>query len=219
MKTLTGPEISPRNGEAPKKLVILLHGYGSNGRDLIDLAQPFSQSLPEVHFIAPDAPDPCEIAPFGNQWFSLIDRSLPQMRAGVSAAAPLVDRFIDHQRSRFGLTDRDVALVGFSQGTMLALAAGLARPTPLAGILGYSGRLIETGSIRAEAICPVMLAHGTHDDVVPYDCSVEAVQRLVEVKIKAELIKCEGLGHSIDQTGLISGLLFLKNCFSSKSDQ
>ena len=214
---LTGPEIAPRNGNEPEKLVILLHGYGSNGRDLIDLAQPMSQSMPNTHFIAPDAPDACEIAPFGNQWFSLMDRSLPHMQAGVSAAAPLLDRFIDAQRDRFSLADKDVALVGFSQGTMLSLAVGLARPRPLAGILGYSGRLLNGGAVRPGAACPVLLVHGTEDDVVPYDCSEQAVARLAEVNIGAQLIKCEGLGHSIDQTGLISGVLFLKDCFNSKS--
>ncbi|RED51296.1 alpha/beta hydrolase [Aestuariispira insulae] len=218
MSPLSGPEIAPHNGVPPKKLVILLHGYGSNGRDLIDLAHPFSQSLPDTHFIAPDAPDRCEISPFGYQWFSLLDRSPAQMQAGVAAAGPLVDRFIDEQRDRFGLQDRDIALVGFSQGTMLSLAVGLARSKPLAGILGYSGRLLGEGTIQAEAP-PVMLVHGTQDDVVPYDCSEQAAARLAELNVSTQLIKCEGLGHSIDQTGLISGLLFLKDCFSSKSDQ
>lgn len=219
MKELQGPEIAPKDGLPPDQLVILLHGYGSNGRDLIELAHPFSQSLPRAHFIAPDAPDICEISPFGFQWFSLLDRSPEQMRAGVMAAAPLVESFIDSQLKRFNLTENQLILVGFSQGTMLSLQVGLRRDPALAGILGYSGRLLDTEGLNTEADHKVMLVHGVEDEVVPYECSVEAIARLNEVKISTELIRCDNLGHSIDQTGLISGLLFLKNCFNSESDQ
>ena len=219
MKELQGPEIAPRDGLPPDQLVILLHGYGSNGRDLIELAHPFSQSLPRAHFIAPDAPEICEISPFGFQWFSLLDRSPEQMRAGVMATAPQVEAFIEQQLERFQLTPQQLVLVGFSQGTMLSLQVGLNSDPALAGILGYSGRLLDSDGLKVNPVHRVMLVHGTEDDVVPYDCSVEAKARLSEVKINAELVKCKGLGHSIDQTGLISGLLFLKNCFNSGTDQ
>src|SRR3954467_12670331 len=168
---LSGPTRPPLGGGQPRRLVILLHGLGADGNDLIGLQQYWGRLLPEAEFVSPNAPFPCDMGPYGYQWFSVQDRTPESVLAGVRAAAPILDAFIDEELSKRGLTESDAALVGFSQGTMMSLYVGLRRQRPLAGILGYSGRLIAAdllaGEVRARP--PVLLVHGTDDPVVPFE--------------------------------------------------
>src|SRR5271165_6208655 len=175
---LSGPARPPASGGKPKQLVILLHGLGADGNDLIGLASYWAPLVPEAEFVSPNAPFPCDMAPYGFQWFSAQDRSPPAVLAGVRAAAPILDGFIDEALAERGLDDRDLALVGFSQGTMMSLYVGLRRARPAAGIVGFSGRLLApellAGELRSRP--PVLLVHGTEDPLVSYD-SMTAAQK------------------------------------------
>src|SRR5215475_5184662 len=163
MMDLSGPSQPPLSGGKPKQLVVLLHGYGSNGDDLIGLAPFFAQALPEVEFLSPNAPFPCGMAPMGFQWFGFEDRTPDMMLGGVRLAAQILDRFLDAELAKRGLQDRDVALVGFSQGTMMSLHVGLRRARAVGGILGYYGSLIGADVLAADIKSkpPVLLVHGT----------------------------------------------------------
>ncbi|MGH7093949.1 MAG: alpha/beta hydrolase, partial [Stellaceae bacterium] len=139
---LSGPTHPPAGGGTPRRLVILLHGLGADGNDLIGLAPYWAPLLPDAEFIAPDAPFPCDMSPYGYQWFSAQDRRPGALLAGARAAAPLLDAFIDDALAKRGLDESSVALVGFSQGTMMSLFVGMRRARPFAGIVGFSGRLV-----------------------------------------------------------------------------
>ena len=175
LMSLSGPSRPPLAGGRPRKLVILLHGLGADGNDLIGLQQYWGRLLPDAEFISPNAPFPCDMAPYGYQWFSVQDRTPTSVLAGVRAAAPSLDAFIDEELQKRDLTDSDAALVGFSQGTMMSLFVGLRRATPLAGILGYSGRLIAPELLASELRSrpPVLLVHGTEDPLVPFELDGE----------------------------------------------
>src|SRR5215472_12434507 len=142
MPALSGPSRPPASGGKPSRLVILLHGLGADGNDLIGLAPYWARLLPTTEFLSPNAPFPCDMAPYGYQWYSSQDRSSEAALAGVRAAAPILDAFIDEALARRGREERDLALVGFSQGTVMSLYVGLRRDKHLAGIVGYSGRLL-----------------------------------------------------------------------------
>jgi phospholipase/carboxylesterase len=208
--TLTGPERLPRDAK-PTSLVILLHGYGSNGADLIGLAPFWRAALPHTAFIAPNAPDPCPGAPGGYQWWSLESRTPQARAAGVSQPAAAINAFIDAQLSRFGLSEDRLALVGFSQGTMAALHVGPRRERPLAGILGYSGMLADADALATEVRSkpPVLLIHGDADPMVPVSALGAAASVLEGLGFKVATHVSPGLGHSIDDVGLDLGGQFL----------
>jgi phospholipase/carboxylesterase len=209
---LSGPSHGPRSGKRPSRLVILLHGLGADGHDLIGLAPYWAPLLPEAEFLSPNAPFPCDMAPYGYQWFSSQDRSQEARLAGVRAAAPILDAFIDEALAERGLKERDLALVGFSQGTMMALFVGLRREGAAAGILGFSGRLIAPELLSSELRSrpPVLLVHGTEDPLVPYHSLAEAKAALDGLGVAAETLTCPGIGHSIDEAGLRRGGAFLQ---------
>jgi len=169
--TLQGPSRPPRVGGKPKSLVVLLHGLGADGNDLISLAPYWAPLLPETEFLAPHAPFPCDMAPYGYQWFSAQDRSPAAVLAGVRAAAPFLDAFIDDALAKRGFDDADLALVGFSQGTMMSLYVGFRRSKPVAGIVGFSGRLLAPELLASELRSRprTLLVHGTDDPLVPYE--------------------------------------------------
>src|SRR3546814_20403913 len=137
--SLSGPSRPPASGGRPRKLVVLLHGVGADGNDLIGLGPHWAQHLPDAEFLAPNAPDPCDMAPWGYQWFSLQDRAMSRLEAGVRAASGALDAFLDQALAARGLTDRDLALVGFTPGTMMALHVGPRRPRAPHGIAGIVG--------------------------------------------------------------------------------
>ena len=139
--TLDGPRLPPAAGGAPKQLVVFLHGYGADGNDLIGLGREWARALPNAAFVSPNAPEACGMAPMGRQWFNLTFRDPNEIARGVTKAGPVLEAFLDGELKRLALPSRALALVGFSQGTMLALAVGLKRHPAPAAIVGYSGAL------------------------------------------------------------------------------
>jgi phospholipase/carboxylesterase len=216
---LSGPSHPPSSGGKPRQLVILLHGLGANGNDLIGLAPVWSQLLPDAEFVSPNAPFPCDMAPYGFQWFSLQDRSPAMILAGVRAAAPALDAFIDDALATRGLAEKDLALVGFSQGTMMSLYVGLRRARAVAGILGYSGALIgaETLAVEVRSKPRVMLVHGDADPVVPFQALALAERALEAAGVAVETLTRPGLAHGIDEEGLKAGGRFLKEVLTART--
>lgn len=212
MTEIDGPRMAPLSAKQATSLVVFLHGYGADGNDLIGLAPQLGQLLPDTAFVSPHAPEQCEMSPFGRQWFSLIDRSEEAMRAGVKTAAPVLDAFLDKEMASLGLTTEKVALVGFSQGTMMSLYTALRRAEPVAGIVGYSGRLLDAEALEAEIKSrpPVLLVHGDADEVVPYPALAHAEQGLKSAAVEVDSLTCNGLGHGIDGSGLSAGIAFLQ---------
>jgi phospholipase/carboxylesterase len=216
MPRLSGPSRPPASGGKPRRLVILLHGLGADGNDLIGLAPYWARLLPDTEFLSPNAPFPCDMAPYGYQWFSSQDRSPEAVLGGVRAAAPILDAFIDEAVDERGLSSRELALVGFSQGTMMSLFVGLRRAAPVAGIVGFSGRLLAPELLASELRShpPILLVHGTEDPLVPYSSLAAAETELNAAGVPVETVTAVGIGHSIDDQGLRRGGQFLKNVLS-----
>jgi phospholipase/carboxylesterase len=213
MPALSGPSRPPASGGRPSRLVILLHGLGADGNDLIGLAPYWAPLLSTAEFVAPNAPFPCNMAPYGYQWFSAQDRSPAAVLAGVRAATPLLEAFIDDALAERGLDDGDLALVGFSQGTMMSLFVGLRRAKPVAGIVGFSGRLLAPELLASELRSRprTLLVHGTDDPLVPYESLATAEAELKAADVPVDTLTCSGIGHSIDENGLQRGGAFLKD--------
>lgn len=214
--TLSGPSHPPHSGGAAKRLVILLHGLGADGNDLIGLAPYWAPLLPDAEFVSPNAPFPCDMAPFGYQWMSVRDPSPEARLAGARAAGAILNDFIDEALEARGLTESELALVGFSQGTMMSLYVGPRREKQLAGIVGFSGRLIAprllSDEIRSRP--PILLVHGTDDPMVPYASMPEAENALKAAGVSVDTLACPGIGHSIDGDGLQAGGAFLQRVLS-----
>ena len=213
MSTLKGPERPPAAGGAARGLVLLLHGLGADGNDLIGLAEPLGRLLPGACFAAPDAPEPCDMTPTGRQWFSLGDRSPRRMADGIAGAAEALDADIDARLAALGLGDGDLALVGFSQGTMMALHVAYRRRAPCAGVLGFSGSLVAgedlAGALRARP--PAFLIHGDADDMVPLAALFDAATALGGCGVSVQWHVSRGIGHGIAPDGLECGGRFLRD--------
>lgn len=217
---LDGPRLEPRSGTA-RQLVVFLHGYGADGNDLIEIGRAWQPLLPDAAFVSPHAPDPCGMSPIGKQWFPLTFRNEEERWTGVQYAAPGLDQFLDAELARHNLPDSALALVGFSQGTMMALHIGLRRQNAMAGIVGYSGLLalptegeIEDilGQVRSRP--PVLLVHGDSDEVIPVQALFHATQGLAAMDVPAEFHVSPGIGHGIDNEGLRHGGEFLARRFA-----
>ena len=217
MALIDGPRLPPASGGVPRQLVVFLHGYGADGNDLIGLGREWAKLLPHAAFVSPHAPEPCGMAPMGRQWFDLTLRDPGEMVRGVSRAAPALNAFLDAELKRHDLPQRALALVGFSQGTMLALGVGLTRqPSPTA-IVGYSGALAPVEALPANlAEAPaILLVHGDMDDLIPIDAMVIAREQLAEAGIAVEWHVAQGVGHGIDGEGLRLGGAFLQQAFAA----
>lgn len=217
IRKLDGPRIMPASGGAAKQLVVFLHGYGANGNDLIALGDHWRGLLPDAAFISPDAPESCPGNPFGGrQWFGLTMTDPQERWHGVQKAAPDLNAFLDTELAALGLGDDALALVGFSQGTMMALHAGLRRPKTMAAIVGFSGMLVEPGRLRADikACPPVVLIHGEQDDLIPVQAIHQARSALADAGLAVEWHVRPGLSHGIDPEGLEIGGRFLANAFA-----
>ncbi len=208
---LSGPALDPASGGAAGSLVILLHGVGADGNDLIGLAPHFARVLPDTAFVSPNAPYPCDMAPMGYQWFSIQTQDTALRLAAIRQTSEILNAFIDAQLAAHGLSDDRLALVGFSQGTMMSLFIAPRRDNPCAGIMAYSGRL-EGGAELAHEIKsrpPVMMVHGDQDELLPVTSMTDAAARLVDNGLQVETHVRPGLGHGIDEVGLQIGMSFL----------
>jgi phospholipase/carboxylesterase len=212
---LDGPRLEPRGG-ATKRLVVFLHGFGADGNDLIEIGRAWQPLLPDTAFVSPHAPERCAGAPTGRQWFALTFRDPDERWRGVNAAAPILNAFLDAELERRKLPPSALALVGFSQGTMMALHVGLRRPTPPAAIVGYSGLFVLPNNAAPDVVAgeiksrpPVLLIHGDQDDLIPVQALFHATQALAALEVPTEWHISPEIGHGIDQEGLRHGGEFL----------
>lgn len=212
LKTYTRP---PKSGGKPKQIVLFLHGLGANGMDLLGLADMWRDELPDCVFVSPDAPFLCDMAPMGFQWFSLQGWTPSAMLDGIRTAEPILQDYISQLLEHYNLQDKDLALVGFSQGTMMSLYAGPRRAQKIAGILGYSGRLLGEEGFSEVSIQkpPVHLIHGDMDQVVEVNAYHHAVENLSKNGFAVSGYTSPYLQHGIDQDGIESGLAFLLKIF------
>ncbi|MEM9707522.1 MAG: prolyl oligopeptidase family serine peptidase [Pseudomonadota bacterium] len=208
---------SERKGpETARSAVVFLHGYGADGADLLGLAAPLGQIFPDTVFFAPDAPEPCRVNPTGRQWFPIpwLDGS-DEASAGASmaASADLLNAFFDRVLADEGLAPSRLIPFGFSQGTMMALHVVPRRAEAMAGIVGFSGRMVRPGSLDGEAVAkpPVLLLHGNADDVVPYASMAEAETALKGAAFEVETFTMEDVGHGISPEGLQKAAEFIAN--------
>jgi phospholipase/carboxylesterase len=203
---LTGPRLPPARGAATH-LVVLCHGYGADGNDLIGLAPHWQRILPSVAFAAPNAPERCPGA--GYQWFAISRLDPDEMAKGVEAAAPLLEAFLEAELARLSLPPERLALVGFSQGTMMSLRVGLSRAVKPAAIVGYSGMVAGTLPALGAGTPPILLVHGDSDPMIPAEALFLAAGALGRAGAAVQWHLSPGLGHSIDETGLAMGGTFL----------
>ena len=211
--SLDGPRLAPLAGSTPNALIILIHGYGSNGEDLISLARMIQPSLPGAAFVAPNAPSQIPRMTAAHQWWPIETFSMAERTAGAASAAPALDAFITQELERAGLSSDRLLLVGFSQGTMMALHVGLRRRETVAGIVGISGMLVAPELLESEIRTrpPVLLIHGTADEVVPFRSMDLASRVLSAVGVVVETHVSPGLGHSVDQDGLAAATAFARS--------
>ena len=219
MTKIDGPRLAPQSGKADA-LVVFLHGYGADGNDLIDLGQQWQNWLPHAAFVSPHAPEPCGMSPMGRQWFPLTMRDPSERWRGVVDARPSLDAFLDDELQRHNLTPDRLALVGFSQGTMMALHTGLRRSISPAAILGYSGVLVGPEHLQEATAKPnILLVHGDRDEVIPLDALFMSTNALGEAEIACQWHLSFGMGHGIDGSGLRHGGLFLAQALYGRTPE
>ncbi|MBR9842149.1 MAG: alpha/beta fold hydrolase [Rhodobacteraceae bacterium] len=215
-RVLTSGRKEPKSGTT-RSVVIFLHGYGANGADLLGLADPLADHLPDTLFLAPDAPESCAGAPFGFQWFPIpwIDGSSEEeSERGMQAAVEDLNAYLDGVMVDEDVLPEQVVLFGFSQGTMMSLHVAPRREDEIAGIVAFSGRLLSPDLLVDEAQCrpPVLLVHGDADDVVPVQSlpeAAEALQKAGWTEVYAHIMK--GTGHGIAPDGLSVALAFMRD--------
>jgi phospholipase/carboxylesterase len=210
---------APLSGET-RSVVVFLHGYGANGADLLGLADPLGEHLPDTLFVAPDAPESCAGAPFGFQWFPIpwIDGSSEEEAArGMQAATDDLNAFLDGILVEEDLLPEQMVLLGFSQGSMMSLHVAPRREDPVAGVIAFSGRLLQPEVLPDETVSrmPILLVHGDADDVVPVQSLPQAAQALQDAgftEVFAHIMK--GTAHGIAPDGLSVALAFMRDKLS-----
>ncbi len=224
MSTRLNTHRRPAEDGQADSLVVLLHGYGADGKDLIGLAEMWARNLGSTAFVAPDAPQPCDINPTGRQWFPISGMESPDrmdtIHTIVQSIATL-QQFIDKEISAAGIPDDRVIVVGFSQGTMMALHAVPRREMQLAGVVGFSGKLLFPGLLESECRTrpPMVLVHGEADEIVPSASSTEAAVILERNGIPVQSILVPELGHGIDHLGIGIALHFMKARLAAPMDK
>lgn len=219
MSTLDGPRLAAQSGQT-RQLVVFLHGYGANGDDLIEIGKEWQRWLPDAAFVSPHAPDYLPGTPMGRQWFPLTFRDPRERWTGVNDAQPKLTAFLEAELASHGLGADRLALVGFSQGTMMALHVGLRGGLSPAAILGYSGMLVAPPAGESAPPIPasarkssILLVHGGADEVIPFDAMFMSAELLAKEEIPAQWHLSPRLGHGIDGGGLRHGGLFLASAF------
>ena len=214
-RKLNSERRGPASGGKPRSAVVFVHGYGADGADLLGLADPLGPHLPDTVFFSPDAPERCTGNPFGFQWFPIpwLDGSSEEAAlAGLAQASEDLNAFLDGVLADEGLAPEALALVGFSQGTMISLHITPRRAASLAGLVGFSGRLMQPERLEAETVSrlPVLLVHGDQDEVVPLDSLPQAADALVAAGFETYSHISKGTGHGIAHDGLSLALSFLR---------
>lgn len=215
-RVLTAERKAPLSGDT-RSIVVFLHGYGANGADLLGLADPLSEHLPDTLFVAPDAPELCAGAPMGYQWFPIpwIDGSSEEeSERGMQSAIADLNAFLDALMVDEDVLPEQVVLFGFSQGTMMALHVAPRREDPVAGIVAFSGRLLSPETLKDEVVSKmsILLVHGDADDVVPPQSLPEAAQALQEAGFQDVFAHIQkGTGHGIAPDGLSVALAFMRD--------
>ena len=213
---LSGPMLPPKSGAAPKQLMVLLHGYGADGRDLIGLGGEFRDAYPDMLFVSPNAPWQCGRNPGGFEWFALSDRPVEDFRReGADLARPVIVNFLIDLWAQTGLTARETVLAGFSQGAMMALHTALSLDQQVGAVLAFSGALIPPAELWSRP--PVALVHGDLDGVVPVQLSIEAEKALTAAGIPVELFIEQGMSHGIAPDGPGFASAFLHRHFPAKA--
>jgi phospholipase/carboxylesterase len=215
-RVLNAERKAPRSGQT-RSVVVFLHGYGANGADLLGLADPLGEHLPDTLFVAPDAPEACAGAPLGLQWFPIpwIDNSSEEeAERGMQSAIEDLNAFLDALMVDEDVLPEQVVLFGFSQGSMMALHIAPRREDMVAGVVAFSGRLLSPELLVDEVVVrpPILLLHGDVDDVVPPQSLPEAAQALQEAgftDVFAHIMK--GTGHGIAPDGLSVALAFMRD--------
>ena len=211
MTTLSGPMLAPASGGEPRQVVVLLHGYGSDGSDLIALASHWQGLLPDALFVSPNGPEVSRDNPAGYQWFALdLDRA-ESRTVGLPLARPVVVDFLKALWAQTGLTARETLLVGFSQGAMMALHVGTSLDEPLMGIIAFSGAFVPPeGFLDGTRACPpVCIVHGDRDPVVDPALSEQAAEVLRKAGFEVNYHVDHGVGHGISPDGLAFASAFI----------
>ncbi len=203
------PEIKALSAN-PKKLMVMLHGVGSDGEDLISLVPYIQNALPDYYFISPNGVEPYDMAPYGRQWFSLRDRTSSVIINLVENNVEKIQNIILNKQQELNLTNADTILFGFSQGTMMASYLTLVQDQPFYAIIGFSGRLIPPSLIKNKNT-PICIIHGLDDNVVDAQESRDFAQFCQNNNIEHQLKLIPNLTHSIDSDGIEFAIKFLNN--------
>lgn len=218
MQKLNGPSIAPASGKA-KSLVIFLHGYGSNGDDLIGLGEAWAPQMPDTAFVSPNAPGMCD-GFAGFQWFPIrsIDPAVFEREKQAEQVMPVLSNFIDEQLAKWGVDDSQLAVVGFSQGAMMAMYTMPRRPKPCAAVVGYSGMIIDAAGLKGATKVPVLAVHGDRDDVVYPEYLGKVEEGFTAAGFDIETLMRPGLAHGIDQMGMSRGMQFIQENLEKASE-
>ncbi|MEQ8282553.1 MAG: phospholipase [Parvibaculum sp.] len=211
--TLTALRRPAASGK-PEWLVVFLHGYGSSGAELMSFADYWRSSMPSVAFAAPDGLSPAKDGGF--QWIGKRPAGDPRLYDDAVAATPALQAFLDAELAAHDLGPERLALVGFSQGTVMALHLGLRRAVAPAAVLGYSGGLVGADKLNDEIISkpPVMLVHGEQDALAPLYGMMASVKVLSAAGVVCQGVPVPGLGHEVNADALIYGARFLLSAFA-----